>query len=253
MCPSAAVPAVQVNAWHAFEHDGLIWLSARPPGETGPTALPAFLNRLPPGSRRFLWSDLWQARPVDALENFLDPLHTHLVHPGLVRSHAARQPVTVAVTQSADGLQVDYTGQAQQSGLLYRLFESPRTMERAHFGVAAPATAQLEYRYANGSALYFTLHFTPEDEMRTRVFGTLHVENRWAPAWAVRWFVWPFLRRVAEQDRRVVEAQAANSTHFGRQDGISTELDLVRPMLDAVWMPNGKPAETGEQVMQMWV
>ncbi len=253
MCPDAAVPAVQVNAWQAFEHDGLIWMSARPPGEAAPAALPVFLNRLPAGSRRFLWSTLWQARPADALENFLDPLHTHLVHPGLVRNHGARQPMTVTVTQSADGLQVDYAGQAQQSGLLYRLFESPRTMERAHFAIAAPATAQLEYRYANGSALHFTLHFTPEDEMRTRLFATLHVENRWAPAWAVRWFVWPFLYRVAEQDRRIVEAQAANSVRFGRQDGISTELDLVRPMLDAVWMPGGNPVEASERVMQMWL
>lgn len=253
LCPSAVVPTVQVNAWHVFEHDGLIWLSARAAGNAGPAALPAFLNRLLPRSRRFLWSTLWQARPVDALENFLDPLHTHLVHPGLVRSHGARQPVTVTVTQSTDGLQVDYTGQPQQSGWLYRLFESPRTMERAHFGIAAPATAQLEYRYANGSALVFTLHFTPEDELRTRVFATLHVENRWAPAWAVRWFVWPFLYRVAEQDRRVVEAQAANSVRFGRQDGISTELDLVRPMLDAVWMPNGEPVRAGERVVQMWL
>ncbi|MGN6263827.1 MAG: Rieske 2Fe-2S domain-containing protein [Ralstonia sp.] len=253
MCPGAAVPAVQVNAWQAFEHDGLIWMSARAPGEAAPAALPAFLNCLPAGSRRFLWSTLWRARPVDALENFLDPLHTHLVHPGLVRSHGARQPMTVTLTQSAEGLRVTYAGQAQQSGLLYRLFESPRSMERAHFGTAAPASAQLEYRYANGSALYFTLHFTPEDEMRTRVFGTLHVEKRWAPAWAVRAFVWPFLYRVAEQDRRVVEAQAANSVRFGRQDGISTELDLVRPMLDAVWMPNGKPVEPGERMMQMWL
>ncbi len=253
LCPSADVPTVQVNAWHVFEHDGLIWLSARAAGDAGPAALPAFLNRLLPRSRRFLWSTLWQARPVDALENFLDPLHTHLVHPGLVRSHGARQPVTVTVTQSAEGLQVDYTGQPQQSGWLYRLFESPRTMERAHFGTAAPATAQLEYRYANGSALVFTLHFTPEDALRTRVFATLHVENRWAPAWAVRWFVWPFLYRVAEQDRRMVEAQAANSVRFGRQDGISTELDLVRPMLDAVWMPNGEPVRAGERVVQMWL
>jgi len=54
----------------------------------------------------------------------------------------------------------------------------------------------------------------------------------------------------------VVEAQAANSARFGRQDGISTELDLVRPMLDAVWMPNarnGKPVQAGDRVMQMWV
>jgi phenylpropionate dioxygenase-like ring-hydroxylating dioxygenase large terminal subunit len=169
------------------------------------------------------------------LENFLDPLHTPFIHRGLVRRDAARQLVTATITQSADQIQVDYEGQHTQNGILYRLFESPRTRERAHWSRTAAGSAQLEYRYKNGSALYFTLHFSPESESRTRVHGTLHVENRWAPAWAVRAFVWPLLRRVARQDQTIVEAQASNRALFGYATGVSTELDLVRRSLDEIW------------------
>jgi phenylpropionate dioxygenase-like ring-hydroxylating dioxygenase large terminal subunit len=198
-----------------------------------------------------MWSTTWNTRAIDALENFLDPLHTHFVHPGLVRCSGARQIVSVTVTRSAGVLQVDYGGQAQQGGWLYRLFESPRELERAHFAAAAAGSAQLEYRYQDGSALYFTIHFSPLSKTVTRVHGTLHVENRWAPAWAVRMIAWPFLRHVARQDQAIVEAQAINKARFCRDAGVSTELDLVRPSLDEVWSARTYPVKDEGKSVQI--
>ena len=228
-------PVVGVGSVGVMEHDGLIWVKPEVSAGAGSQDFPDFLRRLPEGSRRFTWSTTWKAHAVDALENFLDPLHTHFVHPGLVRSEGNRQIVNATITRSAGVLQVDYRGQPQQSGWLYRLFESPRELERAHFAAAAAGSAQLEYRYQDGSALYFTIHFSPISEALTQVHGTLHVENRWAPGWVVRTLAWPFLRRVARQDQEIVEVQAANKTRFRRDAGVSTELDLVRPSLDEVW------------------
>ena len=250
MDPSSCPAAIRVPVVEAIEHDGLVWMRLRA-DESG--TLPDFLTRLPAGSRRFLWTSTWQAGALDALENFLDPLHTHLVHPGLVRRHERRERVVVTVVRGDDGLTVDYDGAPQQTGLLYRLFESPRVRERAHFASAAAGTAQIEYRYRDGSALYFTLHFSPQHAAQTRVFGTLHVEGRWAPAWAVRLFVWPFLRRVAHQDRAMVELQAANLHRFGRRRGLSTALDVVRPTLEAVWSQGALVPESGTRVLDMWL
>jgi phenylpropionate dioxygenase-like ring-hydroxylating dioxygenase large terminal subunit len=237
----ACKPVVQVGSVAVMEHDGLIWVKPDASGSASSQDLPDFLRRLPEGSRRFTWSTTWKAHAVDALENFLDPLHTHFVHPGLVRREGNRQIVNATITRSPGVLQVDYRGQPQQSGWLYRLFESPRELERAHFAAAAAGSAQLEYRYQDGSALYFTIHFSPISEALTQVHGTLHVENRWAPEWAVRMLAWPFLRRVAQQDQEIVETQAANKTRFRRDAGVSTELDLVRPSLDEVWALHSGP------------
>lgn len=237
--PGACRPVAQVAAATAMEHDGLVWvrLDGEGEGEVDAVALPAFARRPSARAQRFVWHAAWNARAIDALENFLDAQHTHFVHAGIVRSAARRRPVDVTVTRSAGAVQVDYAGQPDQSGWLYRLFESRRESERAYFDASAAGTAQLEYRYRNGSALYFTLHVSPVNETMTQVHGTLHVENRWAPRWAVQLFVWPLLRRVLQQDRAIVEAQLRNRQRCGRgAEGMSTELDLVRPALEAAWL-----------------
>ena len=195
--------------------------------------MPALVRALQPAQRRYLWQSTGPAHVIDAMENFLDPLHTHSVHPGLVRRGGERQPVLATLSATDEGFAVDYRGQAEQSGLLYHLFESPRVCERAWF--AAPGSAQIEYRYANGSEARITLHFTPRTVDSTEVFATLHVSGRWAPAWAVRCFVWPLLRRVGEQDRAMLSLQSANRRHFPGRGDASTALDLVRPALARFW------------------
>ncbi len=237
LAPGARLPLARVGSADVTEFDGLVWirLSGDGAGKADATALPAFVHRSAAQAQRFVWQSIWKARAIDALENFLDAQHTHFVHRGLVRSPGSRRMAEATVSRSAGSLQVDYRSGADQSGLLYRLFESPREVERAYFDASAAGTAQLEYRYRNGSALYFTLHFAPIGESLTRVHGTLHVENRWAPRWAIRLLAWPLLHRVLRQDRAVVEAQAMNRQRFRRNEVVSTELDLVRPALDAVW------------------
>ena len=86
-----------------------------------------------PAQRRFLWQTRWGAPILEAQENFLDALHTHTVHPGLVRRANARRPTGVVLQVGGDGFHVDYSGQPDQSGLLFRLFESRRTRECAIF------------------------------------------------------------------------------------------------------------------------
>jgi phenylpropionate dioxygenase-like ring-hydroxylating dioxygenase large terminal subunit len=235
LMPSTCPPVAQVGAVSVMENDGLVWvrLDGREPAQA--ETLPAFVTRLQSSARRFVWQSTWHARAVDALENFLDAQHTHFVHAGLVRSGQRRGLVEATISRSQGAVQVDYRGQPAQSGWMYRLFESPREVERAWLCSSAAGTAQLEYRYRNGSALYFTLHFSPTDETQLQVHGTLHVENRLAPTWALRLFVWPFLRRILAQDQAIVEAQAKNKMRFGSGEGLSSELDLVKQVLDATW------------------
>ncbi|HEY5758300.1 MAG TPA: aromatic ring-hydroxylating dioxygenase subunit alpha [Steroidobacter sp.] len=217
------VPSLKV-----LERDGLVWVT------TAATAvLPERVTAMNPQGQRFVQQMRWGAPIIDAEENFLDALHTHTVHPGLVRRSDVRRPVSVTLTVGGDGFMVDYQGQADQSGLLFRLFESPRVSERAYF--SALSVGQIEYRYANGSAIWITLYFTPETARSTHVFATLHVEGRWAPRWLVRMLVWPFLRKVAQQDQSILELQEALRAYFPGRRPLITPLDIVRPYLDAAW------------------
>jgi len=229
---SESLPRVRAGTLEVREHDGVVWV--RKIGDVD-AQLPAIAHRQSSSDRRFLWSTTWEANIVDALENVLDATHTHFVHSGLVRAHSDRQPTLATCRTTDDGFIVDYAGTSRQSGLIYRLFESSRTLERAHF--SAPGSVQFEYAYRNGSNARITLHFAPETRERTRLFVAFHIHGRWAPAWAIRAIVWPFLRQVSRQDERMLALQAANRAKFpDRHDAIGP-LDIVRRRLEAVWNP----------------
>lgn len=241
----APLPAVSARRLGVREHDGIVWVQSQPDA-TRP--LPALALAQSSAARRFLWSTCWQAGVVDALENVLDATHTHFVHAGLVRSPGRRRTVTATMATHASGFSVDYAGDATQSGLIYRLFESRRTREVAHF--AAPASVQFEYGYRNGSEVRISLHFAPETAASTRLHVAFHVRGRWAPAWAVRGLAWPFLRRVALQDAAMLAQQSRNRRLFPERRDALGPLDIVRPWLDACYR-DGIPAVTAPRTFQI--
>lgn len=219
---------VRVPAFQVAERDGLVWVTR---GESPP--MPERVVAMDPGSRRLLWQSKWNAPVLEAQENFLDALHTHTVHAGLVRRSTGRNPVNVTVQTLGDGLQIDYEGQPVQSGVLFRLFESRRTRERAYH--SSLSVAQLEYRYVSGWAAWITLCFTPETLCSTHVFATVHVEGRWAPGWLVRTVLGPFLHRVVRQDQRILELQEATRQFFPDRRPVVTRMDITRVYLEAAW------------------
>lgn len=245
---AASPPGVRVRAFPVQVHDGFVWLR---PSENGLDAPSLQVRSTNQATGRFRWQTCWDAHVVDSMENFLDPMHTHFVHAGLVRRNAARVKSTVRLQETTDGFQVDYAGAAAQSGILYRLFESRRVLERAHF--SAPGSARLEYGYANGSRILIDLHFTPRTAAATEVFVALHVEGRWAPAWAVRALAWPLLKRVNDQDAAMLRRQADNLHRFGRRSGASTELDVVRGPLERFWHYGTLPGPADARVVEMMI
>jgi len=227
------LPNVRARAIDVMENGGFVWARLE---RNNDTSIPPAIQSLADENRRFIWQSTWHAGAADILENVLDPLHTHFVHRGLIRFSATRRDTVASCSTTASGFTVDYKGNAQQSGLIYRLFESPREFERAHF--YEPGSVQLDYGYRNGSRVRISIHVSPESSHRTNVFGTLHIDGRWAPAWAVRLFVWPLIRRVANQDRDILALQAANIRRFPERKDAVTPFDLVRRRIVARWDAN---------------
>lgn len=228
-------PNVRVRAFSTREINGIVWLR---PGQTGQEE-PNVLVQTTAAPGRLLWRTLWPGNVVDSMENFLDPMHTHFIHAGLVRRDARRVPAVASFQATDQGFTVAYRGGPSQSGLLFRLFESERIAERAHF--AAPGTARIEYLYANGSRVLIELHFTPRSESETDVFAVLQVEGRWAPAWVVRLLAVPLLKKVNSQDSGVLRLQAENRRRFGHGGNASTQLDVVRSTLERFWSSGQLP------------
>lgn len=230
MPAEACLPKIRARVISVIEHDGLVWICLKNEADQD---IPARARALHGTNRKFLWETVWQANIVDALENVLDPLHTHFVHAGLVRKSTTRCETRVRLSAQEDGFMVDYQGQSSQSGILYRLFESPRDSERSYFSGAG--SVQLEYGYKNGSKACISLHFSPESHNRTRLIGMLHLDGRRVPSWAVSLFVWPFIRRVADQDRHMLALQAENTLAFPGRKDVITRVDIVRRYLLSLW------------------
>jgi phenylpropionate dioxygenase-like ring-hydroxylating dioxygenase large terminal subunit len=228
MIDANPVGDVRVPSFSVIERDGFIWV-----GSSAASPLPDRVMAMKSENLRFIWQAKWATPAIEAQENFLDALHTHTIHPWLVRRESARRTISAELNMEGDGFRVDYEGQPTQSGLLFRLFESRRTRERAYF--SSLSTAQLEYQYAKGGAVWFTVCFTPETLVSTQLFATLHVEGRWAPRWLIKALVWPFLRTIADQDRRIVESLERARTDFGNRLPVITSLDIVRPYLQEAW------------------
>jgi phenylpropionate dioxygenase-like ring-hydroxylating dioxygenase large terminal subunit len=219
---------IRVPVFPVREQDGLIWISAR---DSNP--LPSRALGLKGSKQRLLAQFTWRAPILEVQENFLDALHTPLIHTGLVRANSQRAAVKVVLQKTDDGFVVDYSGQPRQTGWLYRLFESPRANERAYF--SSLSMAQIEYRYQSGWAIWISLYFTPETANTTHVFATLHVAGRWAPAWLMRLLVLPLLKRVGRQDQFILEQQELRRGQFPERRYVVTELDIARPYLAAAW------------------
>lgn len=235
------LPRVGLKSLVTRVQDGLIWVSY---AATDATDLPSIAKRHVSADRRFLWSTTWKAHLLDALENVLDATHMHFVHSGLVRRSGARNRFNIAIRSEENGFVVDYQGHPVQSGLIYQLFESRRTGELARFQPGA--SVQFEYRYQGGAVVTMDLHFAPESSQITRLHVASHIHGRFAPSWAVRLLVWPFLRRVAMQDCAMLALQAENRRKFGGLRDAIGPTDVVKPWLDA-WFQNNDRSITARE------
>jgi phenylpropionate dioxygenase-like ring-hydroxylating dioxygenase large terminal subunit len=215
------------------EQDGFVWIYH---GAGAPASAPAGVPASPPprfahlgetGYAAFSGEATLQAALPDALENFLDGTHTHFVHTGLIRSAAARKPVTAIVRRGVASVEAEYPDEGQQSGLISRLFGAGVDDVFGRF--CLPSTAQLEYRARGQLKLLISLCFTPINEGRQRLFA---VAVGPAPALVVA-LAGPLLRlfflQALRQDQRILRLQAANLRRFGEPRYAYTPLDLLGP------------------------
>lgn len=223
LCNNAVQAARMVRSFPVVEQDGLIWVYPEQPA----VGVPPHIDLLhQSGYTWFVRDFTLQASLLDAVENFLDPTHTHFVHTGLVRRKCERRPVRVIVRRGPDFAEAEYL-EEQQSGLIARLFGAGISRSIGRF--ALPATVQLEYWAGARLKLLITLYFTPQSPTEQHVFAVVAADSYPLPHWLVkRPFEW-MLARVVQQDQRILALQAANLCRFGGPQFLSTEIDLLRP------------------------
>ncbi|MFK7927122.1 MAG: Rieske 2Fe-2S domain-containing protein [Myxococcota bacterium] len=223
---SCDTPARRLTPVPCVEAEGLVWIGVGEP----PGAVPPVQTRSSgPGIVCLNWSFFVQCDPVDAIENFLDPMHTHFIHSGLVRTDGARRSVPVRVQSIEGGVEAVYS-EAQQSGRIARWFGADIVESYGRY--LWPGLAQLGYRDARGvERMTITASFVPTEAGVAVTAVVAGAPPGWVPPWAARALIGPFLRRTVEQDRRVLE-QVASARREGAPAYAMSPVDLLRPHIE---------------------
>ncbi|MFV9506359.1 MAG: Rieske 2Fe-2S domain-containing protein [Oscillochloridaceae bacterium umkhey_bin13] len=231
------------------EQAGLVWAALEP---NGPPPAPPVIA---PGHAVAYGNFTLEAQLIDALENFLDPTHTHFVHAGMVRSARPRRLVTAQLRGGADRVEAEYLGEGQQSGLVSRVFGGG--VDRSIGRFIAPATVELEYRAGERTRLLIRLYFTPTTQYELQVFALATGDAAPLPSWLVTPPLAAILKLVARQDYQILHLQLTNLRRFGDERFSSTELDLMRPhvarLLRRIADPAEAPITPFERTVRLWL
>ncbi|WP_417794277.1 Rieske 2Fe-2S domain-containing protein [Terasakiella pusilla] len=182
------------------------------------------------GYTSFVWQTDARGSLMNVAENFLDGFHTHYVHAGLIRAEQKRQQVSAEIRRSADRVEVIYTGEEGQNGLISRLFEPKRVSSHARF--ILPGIAELEYRSDAGTELVITAYLSEAEVGQVKAHVLLTLKGNRFRAGIKKAALMPFFKLALKQDKRIVEWQAQTIAAFGEEAFQSTSLDIVRPHME---------------------
>lgn len=219
-CTRHSVPAYTVR-----EEAGLVWVCLSPADND--LVLPEHVR-----DRRYdtrLWSASAEGSLLNALENFLDGTHTHYVHKGVIRHEGERKPVTCTLTPLKDRVEVVYSNEGNQNGLVSRFFEPKRSDSKATF--LLPCIARLDYR--NEENIYFALsaYIVPQSEGRLSIFAYLSHRKSFIPGFVKHALVYPFFKLTLAQDLKILKKQKDCIESFGGESFIIKKQDLLRPFI----------------------
>jgi phenylpropionate dioxygenase-like ring-hydroxylating dioxygenase large terminal subunit len=215
-----------------IEHQGLIWAANSQTEFSAPLAAASDI----PQDAFFLQTNL-QSDLLTLIENFLDASHTHFVHTGLIRHDNSRQTIQVQVRTLKDGMEVVYSGEKNQNGILSRWFEPERGQSFARFRL--PNFAEIEYRSRdNRLSLLVSLWAVKAKDHQLSVIARVATAKGRCPAWLKNFFLRRFARIILKQDQQIVEAVYANKQQLLVQGlevkTLNTPPDLLHPWLETM-------------------
>lgn len=267
----ACQPLRTVPCYATVEQSGWVWVYAMPSEIIGPTlggnrSLNSAMERQtlpsPPSiplmdqkrTGHFRFQLTAQTTVLNAAENFLDGLHTHFVHGGLIRREGSRQRMQVQITRTPEQVEAIYKDEASLSGLIYRLLGTGSQQLISIGRFILPGMAQLEYQVEGAHQLFITLFLTPEDDHKVRGYGVVTFQWRW-PNWLGIAIAKPLFQLALYQDRAILQQQAQNIERFGRERFTSTELDVMRPHLEALLQGAraGVAVKPQTQTVDLWL
>ncbi|WP_413662112.1 Rieske 2Fe-2S domain-containing protein [Microbulbifer sp. CNSA002] len=147
-----------------------------------------------------------RANKVDIAENFLDALHTHTVHTGIVRSSRPKHRCSVLVESIENGYQAEYTEEDTQTGFLGKLFGGKvlKSIGRIRY----PGIIEIEYLSKNDIEMSVVVYIVEESKYLCKLIMRTYLKKTRVPFLMKALLLAPIQLMVFNQDKRVLERQA---------------------------------------------
>ncbi len=247
-----AVPeqaALHATAVQSQLQQGIVWATLSTVANGDPYKLPLLDDA---SYTHLLHQDQMQGRLANVLENFLDGLHTHYVHSGLIRTEGERKPVNVTVRSIPNGVEAEYRDEGQQSGLISKLFGGGIDVYFGRF--IYPSVAQLEYQAKGETRLLVTLLFSPATEAMCNVIAVASGKVPFGLGGIAKAIIRPMFAKVLQQDKAILALQEKTIAKQGGTQFAYTDLDVLMPHIQRLLKhgPNALRADF-EQHSTMWL
>ena len=226
LCGDSVGKARRVHRYPAREQDGFVWVYMNPDATPDVEPFPFVQLR----DRRYTavrYTVRVNATLHATLENILDVPHTAFLHRGLFRTKT-RHPITAIVRRSADRVEAEFVGEPRPAGVLGTLL-SPGGGEVEHVDrFVLPSIAQVEYRLGPRNHVVVTSALTPVSDFETDLFAVATFRTV-LPDRILKPIATPIGMAILEQDRRILQRQTESVQRFGREQFVSTDVDLLGP------------------------
>ena len=167
---------------------------------------------------------------IDIAENFLDALHTHTVHTGIIRSSKHKHKCSVLVTNIDDGYQAEYTEEKKQTGLLSNLFGGNITKSIGR--IRYPGIIELEYLSDVGIEMSVVIYLIEETQSSCKLIMRTYLRRTKAPFLLKAALLTPLQIIVFYQDKKVLETQAKSLQSAQEFKPIVRKTDIMREAIE---------------------
>jgi len=214
-----------VKRFPAVVRYGLVWTSLD--GGEVPT-----IAELEKGNfTSFLLDSTVEVGMADAIENALDPLHTHYVHAGLIRSSGKRKEIKLQVITGEREIEVKSFDEEKQEGLIHRILSMGRKVTLSVGRFIAPQVFQLEYHTTKGDFVLITGFVQPLNEQCSKIYLLTAVRSK-LPLFIFVPLARFFFGVAIRQDREILNLVAKHRKKTGEgRPYVSTEADMVGPAI----------------------
>lgn len=237
-----------VKRFNIRESQGFIWVCFKEVDMEEPFVIP-YLNNS--NYQSFIWEFEIPGTLINVSENFLDPTHTHFVHPGLVRSNRNRHKVLATINRDINSVEVCYENEKKQNGIISKWLEGSRGKSYGRF--ILPGICQLEYRSSDDLNLLISGFLLPINDKLQKITAVFSVKKTWVPLWLKKIIVYPFFKLALKQDIHILKMQQNNIDRFSQKEQFTfSKADLIRSHIEKLLSPE-KPVEKITYQTELWL